>query len=110
MFGSAFPKFIIETDSQLGDCLIISKCTYHRQLVTDTSKVKGGGWYSIDLFEKKLTLYGDSYEFGRAKLEDISNCVKNHKVFFNRALSRRVEDEYRIFYKEIDGSMIEILY
>lgn len=38
-----FPKFIIETDDELGDCLIISKCTYHKELVTDHTKVKGGG-------------------------------------------------------------------
>lgn len=31
----AFPKFIIETDDQKGDCLIVAKCTYHKQLATD---------------------------------------------------------------------------
>ena len=40
-----FPKFIIETDDDHGDCLIISKCTYHRELAIDKDKVKGGGWF-----------------------------------------------------------------
>ena len=43
-----FPKFIIETDNQEGDCLIIAKCTYHKQLATDISKVKGGGMWTLD--------------------------------------------------------------
>lgn len=39
-----FPKYIIETDDELGNCLILSKCSFHHELVTDKNKVKGGGF------------------------------------------------------------------
>jgi len=40
-----FPKFIIETDSEKGDCLSIARVTCHNQIVVDKTKVKGGGWF-----------------------------------------------------------------
>lgn len=42
-----FPKFIIEEDSEKGCCLILSKITYHRELVANEENVKGGGWFRI---------------------------------------------------------------
>lgn len=47
-----YPKFIIETDPELGDCLIVSKCTFHKQLATDVNAVKGG-WYVYDRQSKE---------------------------------------------------------
>jgi len=76
-----FPKFIIETDDQEGDCLIIAKCTYHKQIVTDKTKVKGGGWWTLDRENSIFTLHGDSHDFGRAKVEDIASCVQRGKVY-----------------------------
>ena len=54
-----FPKFIIETDGQEGDCLIVAKCTYHKQLATDIKKVKGGGWWTLDKENSIFTLHGE---------------------------------------------------
>lgn len=103
------PKFIIETDDIKGDCLIISKCTYHKQLVTDSSKVKGGGWWSLDIENELFTLFGESVDFGMAKIEDISNCIKNHNVYRDRALSINLcDDGYRFNYKHISGEIINL--
>ena len=85
-----FPKFIIETDDELGDCLIIAKCTYHKELVTDKTKVKGGGWWSRDNDTNTFTLYGDSGDFGRAIFEDIKKCVQSENVYNSPTLYRNV--------------------
>jgi hypothetical protein len=61
-----FPKFIVE-----GNNLIIAKCTYHKQLVTDKDQVKGGGLWMLDRDKKEFLLYGDSFDFGRASIEII---------------------------------------
>ena len=78
-----FPKFIIETDNELGDCLIIAKCTYHKQLVTDTSKVKGGGWWKLNQETNTFILYGQSEDFGKATFENIKKCIESGNVYRN---------------------------
>jgi len=103
-----FPKFIIETDTEEGDCLIISKCTYHKQLVTDKTKVKGGGWWTLDKENRIFTLYGDSQDFGRAKIEDIINCIKLKKVFSNAALVKNLTDDFKFQWRNLDGEIINI--
>jgi len=93
-----FPKFIIETDDELGDCLIIAKCTYHKQLVTDKSKVKGGGWWKFNNDRTEIILHDSSHDFGYPKLEDIINCINNKNVYSSRALSRNISDQYKFNY------------
>ena len=104
-----FPKFIIETDDMEGDCLIISKCTYHKQLVTDVTKVKGGGWWTLDKDNSIFTLYGDSQDFGRAKIEDIINCVQRKKVYSNPLLDISLTDDYTFQYRDVENKIIEII-
>jgi hypothetical protein len=103
-----FPKFIIETDNQEGDCLIVAKCTYHKQLATDTSKVKGGGWWTLDRDNSIFTLYGDSQDFGRAKIEDIASCVQRKKVFSSSALYRNFTDDFKFQYRNEVGEIIDL--
>ncbi len=103
-----FPKFIIETDEQEGDCLIVAKCTYHKQLVTDLTKVKGGGWWTLDRENSIFTLQGDSYDLGRAKIEDIASCVQRKKVFSSPTLTRNYTDEFRFQYKNEVGEIINL--
>lgn len=91
-----FPKFIIETYDELGDCLILSKCTYHKELVTDPTKVKGGGWFRIK--DETLTFYGDSHDLGAAKMNDIKHCVENDKIFTNPYLTHSIATKYKFFY------------
>lgn len=101
-----FPKFIIETDDELGDCLIIAKCTYHKQLITDSTKVKGGGWWSKE--GNTITLYGSSQELGPAKLEDIKSVIKNKNVYTSRTLIRNISDDFKFMYKYPYGEIIEL--
>lgn len=103
-----FAKFIIETDDDLGDCLIIAKCTYHNQLATDPTKVKGGGWWTFK--DNTYTLKGESHEFGKAKLDDIKKCIEAGNVFRNRCLAYPIVDEHKFAYDigtEIIGLSIE---
>lgn len=103
-----FPKFIIETHDQEGDCLIVTKCTYHKQLVTDINKVKGGGWWKLDNEKGLFTLHGNSHDFGRAKIEDIASCVQRKKVFSSSDLIINLTDEFRFQYKYDDGEIIDL--
>lgn len=104
----AYPKFIIETDDQEGDCLIIGKCTYHKQLVTDKTKVRGGGWWNFNDNKTEIHLYGKSEDFGYAKFEDILNCIKNKKVFSSSVLVRNISDRYKFFYRNDYYELIEL--
>lgn len=82
-----FPKFIVE-----GNELIIGKCTYHKQLATDTTQVKGGGWWKWNKEKKEITLYGESDDFGAAKVEDIKSCIEAGTVFLSYSGGRNVAD------------------
>lgn len=103
-----FPKFIIETDDQEGDCIILAKCTYHKELVTDNTKVKGGGWWNFNDDNTEIHLHGKSEDFGYAKFEDILNCIRNKKVFSSRALTRNISDNYKFFYRNEYYELIEL--
>jgi hypothetical protein len=82
-----FPKFIVE-----GDCLIIGKCTYHRQLATDKKYVKGGGLWKWKREEKEIHLYGASEDFGYATAEDIKACIDAGNVFWSYNGGRKIVD------------------
>jgi hypothetical protein len=101
-----FPKFIIETDSEQGDCLIIAKCTYHKQLAYVVKNVKGGGWWTLK--DNIFILSGESHDFGKAKLEDIKNCVQNKKVFTNYTLSNNLTNKYTFQYKTETDEIIDL--
>lgn len=103
---SVFPKFIIETHDPEGDCLIIANCTYHKQLALDVSKVKGGGWWSLDREKLIFTLHGDSSDFGRAKIQDIANCVQRKMVFSSYALHRNLSNKHTFQYRDQVGDII----
>lgn len=101
-----FSKFIIE-----GDDLILAKVTYHNELVTDISKVRGGGMFSYDSDAKTFTLYGESAQFGRAELDDIRKCFACGNVYFdkyriiNAFSSGRIE---KFAYRIHDGESVEL--
>lgn len=104
-----FPKFIIESDTIEGDCLIIAKCKYHKQLAVDHTKVKGGGWWYLDHETSTFTLRGESHDFGRAKLEDIMDCIKRGKVFSSPTLTRNFHEEgYKFQYENQSGEIIDL--
>jgi hypothetical protein len=103
-----YPKFIIETDPTEGDCLIIAKCTYHRQLAIDISKVKGGGWWSLDKEKSTFTLTGESHDFGKAQIEDIAKCIQREKVFRSLALIEDISHQFEFYYRDIYGELIDL--
>ena len=58
-----YPKFMIY-DTEI----ILGKVEFHQDLLPDKfdmSKVYGGGMFTIDNENKKITLYGKSEKFGR---------------------------------------------
>lgn len=100
-----FPKFIIETDGELGDCLIISKCTYHKDLVTDLTKVKGGGLFIFK--DETFTFYGTSQDFGTATVEDVKHCIDLGNVFTNPTCMFSIANKYKFFY-DIQSEIIPL--
>jgi hypothetical protein len=103
-----FPKFIIETDDELGDVLIIAKCTYHKELTTNKEKVKGGGWFKFNKETNTFILSDESYDFGRAKIEDIKNCIDKGNVYTNSRCYRSIADKYSFDYKNEVGEIINL--
>lgn len=97
-----FPKFIIENGN-----LILMKVTYHSEIVTDKTKVKGGGWFTYKTETNTFTLSGDSHDFGKASIEDITKCVLGGRVFSDNQLRRNISNDNIFAYNT--GSEIVIL-
>lgn len=102
-----FPKFIIEDDREESLCLVIAKCTFHKQLAHDVTRVRGGGWWSLDHENSIFTLYGESHDFGRADIEDIKSCIDRKKVF-SAGLVRNLSDKYTFRWRDEVGDLIEL--
>ena len=88
-----FPKFIIEDDK-----IIIGKVNMHQQLVTDKTKVRGGGWFKFISDTNTFQFYGDSNDFGKATLEDIKSCVDNNQIFEGRGAMYDISDDANFSY------------
>jgi len=88
-----FPKFIIEDD-----CLIISKVTQHKKLVTNPENVQGGGWFRWNEDKTMMIFYGDSFEFGKASFEDIKKCVLSGNVYSNKYCTHSITDKHKFAY------------
>lgn len=103
-----FPKFIVETTEEHGDCIVLGKATYHKHLATNVAKVKGGGWYSINVEKKTLVFGGRSHDFGSVNPEVLKDCVKRGKVFDRLFIRDFVEMGYTFWYSEPYGDRIEL--
>ena len=99
--SDVFPKFIVE-----GNSLILAKCTFHKQLVTNKDDVKGGGMWEWDRDNKTFKLYGDSHDFGRVTYEEVSACIKSGNVFWSYAGGRKIEG--RTFYLNTGVEIIQM--
>lgn len=88
-----FPKFIIEDG-----CLILSKCTYHHELVKDKTKVCGGGWFRYDSKTRTFTFHGNSHDFGTATEEAIQECINKDQVFTDKYQKRRITGKHHFAY------------
>lgn len=91
-----FNKFIIETDDELGDCLILGRVTYHNQLAFEKEKVKSGGWWNKK--DGRITFFGKSHDFGRATEEQVKDAVMNNKVFTSNLLKYPINKKYKFSY------------
>lgn len=77
-----YPKFIIETLDQEGDCLIVGECTYHKELATDIKKVKGGG------VENNLVDWFDN-TYGKMTKKEIETAIVKENEKFNKLKKRK---------------------
>lgn len=73
-----FPKFIVEDD-----CLILGKCTFHKQLAISYDHVKGGGWWRWDKENSNIYLSDASDDFGQASIDDIKACIAAGNLFWS---------------------------
>lgn len=103
-----YPKFIIESDIELGDCLIVSNCTYHKELAKDFEKVKGGGWWTLDKKNKSIIFYGESHEFGKASIDNIAQCLRNNKIVFFQFKEVIAKGNYKFLYRNDLGEIINL--
>ena len=88
-----FPKFIIEDDK-----LILMKVTYHKEIATDFTKVKGGGWFRYLQHTDMFVFSGESHDFGKAKFEDIKQCVANCQVYSDNRFYRNISNKHNFGY------------
>lgn len=98
-----FPKFIIEDGS-----LILGKVTYHKDLVTDKEKVKGGGFFHFDKETATFCFYGRSNDYGKASMEDIKKCIADDLVFSNKYSNNSVATVFDFNYKDDLGRVMVI--
>ncbi len=103
-----FPKFIIETDEELGMFLVIGKATFHKHLAFKKENVIGGGWWAIDRDSNTFILSDKSEDFGMAKVEDIKTCIENGHVYTDYRCENSIADKHNFSYKNLAGE-IDIL-
>ena len=91
-----FNKFIVEDG-----CIILSKVTYHKELVTNKELVKGGGSWKFDDDYKTISFFGSSHDFGAVEPEDIQKAVTDCKVFETQYSDEDMSKDYKfVFYTE----------
>lgn len=103
-----FEKFIVETDDEIGNYLIIGKCQFHRELAHDVAKIKGGGDWRRNEEKTEIVLSGESYEFKSVPFEILKDCIKNKKVFTNWSLSNNITDNYDFYWKDFFGETVNL--
>lgn len=94
--SDVYPKYIIETDPDYGDCLIIGQVEFHKHLAVDKTKVKGGGWWKRE--ENHFIFRDCSHDFGQASLEDVKACIENDNVYTNNTCVNSIAKEFKFSY------------
>ena len=88
-----FTKFIIEDGN-----LILGRVVYHKDLITDKSLVKGGGWFRFNLDKKECLLGGESFDLGRASMEDIKRAIVEGNVYTNKMCTYSIAGDFVFLY------------
>lgn len=91
-----YPKFLLD-----GDCLIIGKVTYHKQLSVNPKKAKGGGLWSFE-DEETIILRGESFQFGPPLVSDLKQAVASGKVFRSKFCIGKIEGK-KFFFVDATG-------
>ncbi len=88
-----FPKFIIEDGK-----LILMKVVYHKDIVKDKTKVRGGGSFRYLPETNTFVFSGSSYDFGTAKFEDIKSCVESGNVYSDNRIYRNITSKHNFVF------------
>ena len=86
-----FNKFVIENDT-----VYLDKVFYHKEIVEDRTKVKGGGLFLIDNVNRIITFYGSSTDFGPFDDKHLADCILNNKVMLYRIKNISLIYKFRI--------------
>lgn len=78
-----YPKWIIEDST-----FKLGKVKFHRELSSDTTLIRGGGWFFVDTKTNTVYLYGKSEDFGKTTFGILNECFKNGNVRMQRALNK----------------------
>lgn len=97
-----YPKFIIEDG-----CLILQKVSYHKDIATDITKVKGGGWFRFEHDNKRFVFHSQSEDFGKATIEDIKLAIDNKEVYTNKYKTINIAEKYKFAY-DTGSEIIEL--
>lgn len=81
---------------------VISKKSYDPGML---DHVLNGGWFDMYNDTKVVILQGKSHDFGRAKLEDVRECIENGNVFTNKFLTHSIADDFSFKYKDEIGEI-----
>lgn len=89
-----YPKYIVQNHK-----LIISKCTYHKELADQTQPVQGGGFFRFDSKSNTFTFHGSSGDFGQAHVADVQHAIDLDQVYTSRLCKSSVATKYKFIYE-----------
>ena len=98
-----YPKFIIEDGA-----LIISKCTYHKDIAENKDNVIGGGWFDYRHDDKVFQFYGKSEDFGPVSIEDIKKCIEAGEVYTDEYKMNNIAEEFSFEHMSDTGELTKL--
>ena len=104
------PKWIVEDG-----VFKLGKCTFHKELAEDRSKVTGGGWFYWDQNENNLYLYDCSQDFGYASQEEVVRALNSTKFdrrneyFLSRVNGIYFSDAETIMEARLDSEKLDVV-
>lgn len=97
------PKFVIEDGN-----IVMMKVLFHKEIVNDTTKVKGGGWFSYNRETNTFVFFGESEDFKKYDLEELIKAVEAGRIYTNKYHIRSIADRHNFAYTATNGSIIPI--
>jgi len=108
-----FQKFLIQDDNELGACIILAKCTFHKQLATPPeSNIHGGGqWMFENEGSFSIILYGSSHDYGYPKIDKMKEAIRNDNVYTSKSLALKISarlPDVKYRYQKPNGEFIDL--